>query len=275
MFSLYKLILKTNLKSPSIIFPFIMPLIFLLMFAGGTETNSEVNAAVVSIISVSVMQSGLMGFGFNFMALKKSVLLKRIGATKITKPKAMMGIALYALTLFVISFSWTLILTAIFSASHFFGPNGGNEFIWNDVAWGSMFVGIVIGLFLSYAIGMMFLSFSKDDQQYSMMVMFYFFLASFLGGMLIQQSAEIEWMVDVGYAIPNVYSSNFITATGHGASIADVFNFSSGFSYDVVKPNGELEMISVEGWKAALNVFVPILFGIFAIFVSIKFFKWD
>ncbi len=263
MFSLYKLILKTNVKSPSIMFPILMPLIFLLVFAGSVSPTG-VNAAVLSVLSISVMQSGLMGFGFNFMALKKSVLLKRIGATKITKFEALMGIALYALTLFVLSTSWTLILTEIFTVTNFFPGEG---FIWADVAWGSLTFGILIGLFLSYAIGMMFLSFSKDDQQYSMLVMFYFFLASFLGGMLIPGGSEnIEWMRYVGYAIPNVYSSHLMTAAGSGVDFVSLFNFTSGYTYGT---------LSIDGWEAALNIFVPIVIGIAAIGVSIKFFKWD
>ncbi len=263
MFSLYKLILKTNIKSPVIMFPILMPLIFLLMFAGSIDANA-VNTSVLAVLSITVMQSGLMGFGFNFMGLKKSILLKRIGATKITKFEAMMGIALYALTLFVISTTWTFILAEIFTVTNFFPGEG---FIWGDVAWGSLAFGVVIGLFLSYALGMMFLSFSKDDQQYSMLVMFYFFLASFLGGMLIPNgSANIEWMRYVGYAIPNVYSSHLMSAAGYGVDFVNIFNFSAGYTY-----NG----LAVEGWEAALNVFVPIVIGIVAILTSIKFFKWD
>ncbi len=270
MFSLYKLVLKTNVKSPSIMFPIIMPLIFLLIFSPGFTNLESVNIGVVSIIAVTTMQSGLMGFGFTFIGLKKSILLKRIGSTKITKFGALMGVALYGLTLFVFTTIWTFILVFLFSVSKFFGQNGGLYFVWANISWGVLIVSMILGLFVSYSIGMLILSVSKDDQQYSLLVMFYFFLASFLGGMLIPTSSNIEWMKNVGFLIPNVYNSHMFQAVGASKNLGDVFNFANGYSYDTF-----LGEVFVPGWEAALNFFVPIIAGTIALSMSVKLFKWD
>lgn len=271
MTHLYKLVLKTNIKSPNIIFPFAMPLLFILILSPGFSTSEQVTVGIVSIVSVSTMQSGLMGFGYNFMNLKKSVLLRRIGATKISKFEALMAVIFYGLTIWFISIFWIFSLTAIFSAIGFFENNA--KFLWNGVDWPLFLIAIILSLVVSYPLGLLFLSITKDDDQYSAIVMFYFFMASFIGGMLLP-GADIEWMRYTGYAIPNVYNAHMFEAIGHGKTISEVFNFSSGYSYEI-EVSSHLKEVTVEAWEAILNLVIPIVTGIASLLLSLKFFKWE
>jgi hypothetical protein len=104
MGSLYKLITKTNLTAPYIVFPLVMPIILVLFYSTlitGTHVEAQlaVNSIIVTVLAMSTMQSGIMGFGYNFLNIKKSVLLKRAGATKLTKMDVLGAVALYGITM--------------------------------------------------------------------------------------------------------------------------------------------------------------------------------
>ncbi len=83
-----------------------MPLIFVLLYATGVSdglNQAGIDALVAgffcTIMAVTTMQSGLMGFGINFISIKKSVLLKRIGATELEKRDVILATLLFGLTL--------------------------------------------------------------------------------------------------------------------------------------------------------------------------------
>gem|GEM_PF-3290271 len=112
MLALYKLVAKTNLKSPTISFPLIFPIIIMLLLSTGvvinpdlksvdnvTQVNNQITNIFVTVVAIVTMQTGLMGFGFNFMNLKKSVMLRRIGATKLKKSEVIGAMIGYGLTI--------------------------------------------------------------------------------------------------------------------------------------------------------------------------------
>ena len=262
MFAIYKLILRTNIKSPSIAFPLVMPFMFMLILSPGF-TNSELSTAgIISLLAVGTMQAGLMGFGFTFISLKKSILLRRIGATQITKTQVLSGIGLYGLSLWAVQLIWT------FTWAFLFGL-----FMFEPMNWGSIHLGVLIlslflGAFVSFPLGMLFATISKDDLQFGIYQMFYFFFASFFGGMLIP-NVNIEWMRYVGYCIPSVYNSHMFTAVGNGINITQIFDFSNGYYLP------SLGGLHIHGWEVALNFFIPIVSGVTFIGLSIKLLKWD
>lgn len=294
MKSLYKLITKTNLKSPIIAFPLVMPLIFLLLYSVGIPTqfelandlingngglfadntpledltyqawiNFRVSVFFVTILSVMTMQSGLMGFGINFIAIKKSVLIRRIGSTELEKRHVILAVMLYGLTLYVITIIWIFLMIILFSAIGIFYTAGfdgsliegtttpdvkATAFGWiSYVQWLKLFVATILMLYISYTIGMLFTSIAKDDQMYMGMAMMYFFLSAFIGGLMFPSDVP-TWMGYASYVIPHGYLDPIYTWAG-GDTITQ--------------------------FDAIAGIIVPIVIGTLALIGSVKLLKFD
>lgn len=268
MSSLYKLITKTNIKSPIIAFPLVMPLIFLLLYSVlidvglGDDVNNKVASFYVTILSITTMQSGLMGFGINFISIKKSVLLRRIGATELTKFDVISATVLYGLTLYLISFIWIFLAMCIFTSLGVFYSAAGinnisgienNETVaqlanWLPlVNWGKLFLITLLMIFVSYSLGMFITTIAKDDQAYMGMAMMYFFFAGMLGGLMFPGDTP-DWMRYVGYIVPHSY-------------LDPLYDWASGNE--------------IETWEMVCGFVIPITFGSLALGGAIKLLKFD
>lgn len=262
MLKLFKLIAKTNFKSPVIVFPFLMPTIFMLLYsaftpAGVDAAQTYVNGIFFTLLAITIMQSGLMGFGFNFMNLKKSVLLRRVGATKMTKAEVLGAFVLYGLALLVINISWSFILFVVLTYAGFFYPAGtsmseGIHIDWGYMTWdmfGKVVLASLIGTYLSYGVGLFLVSISKNINMFQGLTSMYFFATSILGGMMMPTGSTPQWMVDIGYALPHVYFSHLFD-WAKGATTLDALNLS-------------------------LDIAIPLTVGTIATVASIKFLKFD
>lgn len=261
MGSLYKLVLKTNIKGPALAFPLIMPLVFILLYSTGMDKfeslsllNAQVAAVFSTILMMITMQSGLMGFGINFITIKKSVLLRRIGATELSKMDVIIAMILFGLTLWIISLVWIFIVVVLFTVIGIFystGITSGDNVAtlsWiKDVHWGKLILETIIMLYLSYSMGMLFTTIAPDDQAYMGMAMMYFFFAGFFGGIMLAGSTP-EWMNYIGYIVPHRYV-DYLT------------DWTSGKS--------------VESWQLALGFVIPILIGTISIGGAAKLLKFD
>ncbi len=262
MISLYKLITKTNLKSPTLAFPLIFPLIFVLLYSVGirTDLNSvEIDKLVasffVTILAVQTMQSGLMGFGINFISIKKSVLLKRFGATELTKKDVIFSLLFFGLTLWIISVVWIFFIILLFNwIGVFYSLNGDvkvtgtSAVAWIQyVNWGKMILATLVMLYVSYSLGLFFTSIAHDDQMYMGMAMLYFFFAAFIGGILFPGDIPV-WMEYTGYIVPHSY-------------VGYLYDWAAGFN--------------VANWKLITGVIVPIVFGTFMVVLATFKLKFD
>ncbi len=261
MKSLYKLVVKTNIKGPSIAFPIIMPFVFILLYSAvmvlkpDQTINQAVAAIYVTILSITTMQSGLMGFGINFITIKKSVLLRRIGATELSKMDVVLAMILFGLTLWVISFVWILLVTVIFTYAGIFYVTDFNGAViatadigWvKEIMWGRLMITTLLMLFLSYTLGMFFTTIAKDDQAYMGIAMMYFFFAGFFGGLMFAGDVP-EWMNTIGYLVPHGY-------------IDPLYDWANG--------------ISINNTQAMLGVLVPIVVGILSLIGAVKLLKFD
>ncbi|BDU67834.1 MAG: hypothetical protein TYPL_4870 [Candidatus Tyloplasma litorale] len=263
MKSLYKLITKTNLKSPSILFPLVFPLIFILLYSVGINdgiTSVELDALVatffVTIFSITTMQTGLMGFGINFVAIKESVLIRRIGATELNKLDVILSLLFYGLTVWLISAAWIFLTVIIFSGIGTFysvADDGSKVFVTNAAAWmqyvnwGKFLCSTIVMLFASFSLGIFFTSIAPNDQSYMAMAMLYFFFAGFMGGLLFPGDVP-NWIEYIGYVIPHSYVG-FLNDWAAGTSI--------------------------ETWQTVTGFIVPIVFGIVVLGASVKLLKFD
>ncbi len=274
MSSLYKLITKTNLKSPVLAFPLVMPLIFILLYSVGIKglhSQAEIDALVATffttILAIVTMQNGLMGFGINFIAIKKSVLLKRIGATELSKLDVIVAVLFYGLTLWVISFVWIFLVMIIFSAiGIFYSPAQtflgietfpqftATAFGWIQyVNWPRMAIATIVMIIPSYGLGLFFTSVAKEDQMYMGMAMIYFFFAGFVGGIMFPGDTP-HWMQLAGYLIPHAYVGN-------------IYDWASGASPTIWGLSTTSTII--------VSSIIPIIFGILITAAAAKLLKFD
>lgn len=262
MKSLYKLITVTNLKSPIIFFPIMMPLIFSLLYTVMVSLQPTpelrqifVNSTLITTLSITTMQSGLQGFGLNFMNLKKSVLLRRIGVTQLTKLEVLGAVILYGMTIWAISFLWIIALAAIFSsAGMYWGENNSDIYRiqFTSFDWGRIILATLIGVYLSFAMGAMFVAISKNISMFQGLTMTYFFTASILGGLLFP-GVKPEWMNAISFIIPHAYFADlFAWASNSGGSFSDL-NLTLRLSLDII---------------------IPILVGTSALIVAIKYLQF-
>ncbi len=268
MSSLYRLVLKTNIKGPALAFPLTMPLIFVLLYSvlipNGLDAgmvNNQVALFYVTILSMVTMQSGLMGFGINFIAIKKSILIRRIGATEITKMNVIVAMILFGLTLYAITFIWIFVVMLFFTSIGTFyslGADGSHVSATIDgwiglLNWGKIILVTLIMLFVSYSIGMFFTTLAKDDQAYMGIAMMYFFFAGFFGGLMIP-GTQPEWMNIVGYIVPHGY-------------LDPLYEWTAG---STIGSTGDIAI-----WEFSLGFIIPIIVGIAALFGSAKYLKFD
>lgn len=126
MKALLKLEFKTLFKNPASLFYVLFPVMLLLVLPptmGQVDADGNVNIAsiVSSVISISLMSNLTMTFGFALLELKKSVILKRIGSTSITKFEAMSTFFMYQILISIFSLFVIFSLVAILDVTSYEG----------------------------------------------------------------------------------------------------------------------------------------------------------
>lgn len=276
MIALFKLEFKTLFKNPASIFYILMPVMLLLVLPPSMGIKDpatglvDIGSIVSSVVSISLISNLTMTFGFALLELKKSVILKRIGSTSITKLEAMSTFFLYQtlVAIFVILFTFSIV--AILDASRY----ESSVFYWGTVNWGGVVVSSIWGIILSLSLGFLMTSVSKNIETFNMLSMLYFFFSMFLGGLFFA-GRTANWMEYVGYGIPHTYLSNMMSHSFKGANIFDLANGYSFMDWNLSASPPVLTSIPIPSWKANLNMFMPLVFtGLFA-GLSLKTFKWD
>ncbi len=284
MFALYRLQAKVWFANFFNKIDFIMVVLFLsvmgsmvaMRVAGATTDEgtyeamlSQANIAIISSITLMmVASSSINTFGMSFFEMKESVLLKRIGATNITKPKAVGSFILWGMTSMFMILAWMFLIVGIFqipaSPDTFNGLLWVSKDVWAQVDWFGVIFAIIIVMISFYAIAFFFVSINKNSTGYQMLATFYFFLVAMLGGSFTP-NADRTWMEVIGFLSPLGWGGNIMTAAMHGQ---DWFNIIDGFA-----PTFGAD--GATGIKAAANIFMPIVYGTLAGLASFKFFKWD
>ncbi len=265
MFALYKLQTKVLFKNPFLIFDFLTSFIFIIIFGSLIQANADMTSAMKEtamtslfgfILAMLLLNSGMYSFGFSFFSMKESVLLKRIGASKISKPGALSAFMLSGITLLVLVLIWAFSITAIL------GVGGVIPMIsWGDANWSAVIVGIIIGAITSYILALFFVSISKNTEIYNMFTTLFFFFAVFLSGDLT--GSDAQWMQIISYLTPVGWNSEFISNAFLGLPVWNLGGYSSAIVGDI------------EAWRATLDLIMPIIFAAVAGLITIKTFKWD
>ncbi len=218
MFSLYRLELKTMVKSPSIMMPLVFPVILAFFYSTALTSTGQITAqnGYIILISMSGLSSGLMGFGFRFMNLKTSVLLRRIGASSLTKSQVLTACALSGLTLLCFQLLWSSTLWTSLSALDFgqFGSVSegfAGNFHWIDVNYRFVIPGFILLVFSSYTVGIMFLGISRNTNEFQMYVNIFFLLAMFL--VILIPSLRYTWLHYIAWFLPMFWAVDLMNMT--------------------------------------------------------------
>lgn len=270
---------------------------------------SKLNITIISSIALMmIMNSAMQSFGLSFFEMKESVLLKRIGATKISKFEAVSSFLLWGLTTMLITMVWMSIWVGICQIPSVAEATNGLLYvdgsIWKGLNYGGMIVAIIITALAFYAISFLFVSFSKNAEMFQIMSTFYFFVAVFLGG-TFSPSADREWMTIIGYLSPLGWGTSLMSNSAlqgfnqsliehalnndvpnlnivpigiqEGAS-ANVFNFSGYYIFDEINtmPGAvEISFEHVGTFYVIGDIIFPMIYGILAALASMRIFKWD
>lgn len=285
MFSLYKLQAKgyfANIFSKA---DFITTIMFLVVLGSitsfsmannsmidletqqGINQLSYANIGIISSITIlMVMNSALYSFGFSFFEMKQSVLLKRIGATKISKIEAVSAFIMWGFTTMIFMVSWIAIWVGFFQIPAIAEWTNGLLYVapelWKDVNWLGVVTAIIVTSISFYAISFLFVSISKNSEMYNILTTFYFFFVAFLGGSFTPNSGR-DWMMYVGYLSPLGWASEMMS---HSMLGGEVFHF-GGYEMS----NGQ----EVDALHSIGHILFPIVYGGLAGTASIKLFKWD
>ncbi len=248
MGALYKLQAKAWFSNWANKMDFIMTLLFLtilgsfIVFSSGATYGdpasegqlSQMNLMIISSISLMMVASSAINtFGMSFFEMKDSVLLKRIGATNITKMEAVGAFILWGMTSMLFILGWMAIIVGVCQIPFIASATGGVLWVqpstWTGANWAGVLVAIIITMVSFYAIAFFWVSVAGNAMAYQMIATFYFFLISFLGG-AYTPNADIAWMNTISFLSPLGWGTDLMSASLQGA---DVFHF-TGYSIDPI-----------------------------------------
>lgn len=271
MWPLIKLQARAWIKSPSPIFTFMIPTIFLLIMQPIAENSaSGVTGVIASVITITMISAGLMNFGFTMFELRKSVIMKRIGSTQMSKPEALVGFFGWHFMLIMVQVIYIFFIGWLMSnVSGYYS----SDIDFANIAWVGVLYAVLIGTVLSLVLGFFFLSISSTIEVFNMFTFLYFFIASFMGGIFIP-STGLVWMTWVGYFIPHTYVAELMS---HSFAGYNVWALGQGYATMIpdITTSDPLDFVYVDIWKANMNIFFPLASTAFFAGVSLKTFKWD
>lgn len=122
--------------------------------------------------------------------------------------------------------------------------------------------GAISMLMISYAIGLLFSTFAKDDSVYHAMTMTYFFTVGLIGGLMVP-GQKPEWMINVAYVLPNSYPNELFGIASGSVVIGDL------------PPSPFFQGYAISEGKAIADFIVPIILSIIIFVWSVKILKFD
>lgn len=266
MFSLYKLQAKIYFKGADAFFSFFTAFVFLLIFgsivkySGADDESLSLGMLIVfgSVTSITIMNVSFNSFGYGLFDMKNSVLIRRIGATKLTKSDVLSSFILWGTTIVIMQILWLFALMLLMGNAINYFPS----LELSGISWVGLIYGILIGSVASFGVALFLVSISKSTQIYQVFSTLYFFLFAAFGG-LFTPTVSARWMEIIGWFSPLTWTAHIIS---HAMQGAPVFNL-GGYT---ISPTD-----SVNAANAVAEVFAPIVFAIVFIGLTTKTFKWD
>lgn len=213
IWAIYKLFNRYYMKSffgP--FFTFAFPVIILAIL--GSLMN--VSFMFPGIVAMTAMSSGITGMPFAIMELKKSVLLKRIGASPVKSSKFTIVIITYFTFIIFMSILWLMLWMVILHPKEtaMFGgliEHGGLSLL-------GFVYGNLLNIVMSLSIGFLIASISKGEQQAQAIGMLIYFPSTFLSGQfigmdVISQKEVMNW---ISSFLPFRYTTMLVISSWQG-----------------------------------------------------------
>lgn len=247
-------------------------------------------SSLTGLAALMVISTGLNSIPISIMEIKESVLMKRIGSTPIRPWMFILTIAFFYSLIMIAQVLITLFTIFIFFGFQKFFLSGtiddpvtitGNQLFFTgffskegefvQTNWGSYIFGMLYTMLLSIFLAVLIVSLTKKSASASMVGSMIYFLSMFLSGMLFPLTviANNELLYDLSFISPFRYVNVLIALAWSGISIFD-FN---AINQNIL--NDEL-MIGIrniaEVWT---GYFIPLLFILAALILSIYRFRWS
>lgn len=209
--AIYRLFNRYYLKSffgP--FFAFVFPVMFYAIL--GSIMNAKLLFA--GMIALSALSTGMQGLPFSVFELKKSVLLKRIGASPVKSSTFTLAIITYYATTIILSIFWLMLWALIlFRDVTVFYPLG------DVVSLLGFIYGNFLNIIVSVAIGFSLASIAKSEVQIQAIGFLLYFPSTFLSGQfltidLVASSDAMNW---ISRFIPYRYTTMIIVESWTGS----------------------------------------------------------
>ncbi len=280
-------------------FAFFFPLIFISILGTLLGYDQILGGALIIgpiAISVIVLPNAIFEF-------KESSLLKRIGSTPIKPLFFMLTIGFFYLILMIISLIWSLIFSLMMFSQYWdigrviveavvgtkpevLAPSFSE--VLNIVNWGGVIFGQIMSMIVGVSIGIVLASFATSSMMIMGMGTIILISTQFLTGQVLPPSMIVE--VDVmwygGYFLSPFKAPTSIILESWNGSATVINDFQIEFltsnPFDLNQPwiyfdatafPKELEILS--SWEKWLNIFLPFIWFIGFMLISMKKFKWS
>ncbi len=269
---------KTFIKSPGMVFAFIMPLIYLIILGSVTP---NLNQQLGALITMNIMSTIIFSFGQVMAQWKESVVIKRIGATPIKKSQFIITMLMFSFLFVTLSIMWTLGFAAFFEAIGLFGSVTNKEtgisipkeIYWSHVDFGALILGVIITIALTFGVATIFVSISSSSEIYSTMAMLYYMVSLFGGGLMFTPDmvagTSAEWLTYLGYILPHSWSAQWIMSSFGGIRIDP--NISSSVESNILSP-WDFEF---DNHIQIPRLVIPLVLAPIYGMIGIKLFSWE
>lgn len=281
MFSVYKLQAKRWLSNSSSRMGFIISFLFMVVLGSlvinqinqinasgaGVDFSSEFAVVLATVISMMIISTSIYSFGYAFIDMKNSVLLRRIGATRINKNTALAGFILWGLTVLFMIIIWILAIAAIMDA---ISPVIAIH--WSNINYPGLIFGILIGGVAYYGITMLLISISKNSEVYNIYATLFFFASTMLSGAFVFGEVPMFMRV-IGYLTPFGWYQQVIAGSILGGNVFSASNYVVGYSASMA--GGIPVVTELTASTPVLNIIMPILYGGIFFGIAARTFQWD
>ena len=249
MIAIYKLFMRYYFKS--FVGPFFNFAFPILIFAILGELM-DVKYMLPGIIAMVASAQGIMNMPFAIMELKKSVLLKRIGASPVKPIKFTIVIITWYLLMVTLSIMWLKLWAVILHSSEvnslFAGLGKHNGMSLVGFIYGNI-LNIVVCLMIGFAVA----SIAKSENHAQAIGMMIYFPSTFLAGQFIaiDTIAQNEVMNWISRFMPLRYTTAIIVSSFGGEN---VFAMDAIMGYKFADSKDLLTMVTAGKTIAANNI---------------------
>jgi ABC-2 type transport system permease protein len=275
------------------IFPILM-----LVTLGNLQPIQFIVPGIMGIIPMSVGVSSLPAVIVDF---KKSVLMKRIGATPIKRWMFSSVVITYFVFISILTTAWTFLWLVIIYSGKQIDPTSGVEkytfvIITSSIKWGSFLFAQLLSLVMAMSIGF-FIGISTPSATAAGAIgALVSILSNFLSGQLISLNVinGVAALKVISYFIPFRYTNALTVSSFDNINYVNqsIFDLTAAFQIKDIKavsemtyPLGEIgstvnitykvyQYTLLDIYDKYLNLILPSIISMLTIALSIKFFKW-